>query len=984
MSDRKKQAQLLNNRVSESTAQSMSNNGRSSPSSLNTTSDNKFLSNNNDNGREAQSANRASSSKSSKTRKRVHTDATGKLISNPSSSQLASTIKEVHAHPEVPVNIEPTTGKNAESAASICAGRITMLQKMVGEAQSAYDVFKAAVNKQLQELSGLTGVVDHFAPKANQFLIKRIQNADKTALRMLSECKKVCDPKQIYYRRMIYTTLFALDFAILFKAFGVYEQKLKDIEAIAASIKKENEAELKEILVPTSANKIERKHSVPIDKVYKKIVYGMKLYVVFPDTTQHYLHPYVTDFLYTKDFDGAAAPIYSMIFQLPPATLEAIKKHFTNLKWFLTITSKKAEAENTSNVFAIDNVIVDNIELLGIDPMFGNTNNTKGDPMHDQPVTGFKCDFIMKREIQANAEPTARVLKDARMIDALAFLCSKMMETSKKLELDSKRAIKFAITPPDNNRVYSEVVIKPGSFTDAVNYLQRAYGIYQAGVRVSFDTTHQVKGSTKKQVTETINVVTITEKGTPVPLPDGQENTIIEVIDMRNTTLPMHDNGSYIDHETKTTSIRTTEPYKLIMANSPTLVKGESVRVMNTSKSDHIVSICDNNYSDIGAQRIVWSKFSNPYNITQYEDNAREKTLGVQVEVRDVDVLSLNDNMLYTIKFYSPDDEIASGVYRLTKVEAIFKHKRTTSKDYIIPSAILTFTDRRELRAAGSNIPRLSYGEKLAVAAEEAGQGSGSSSTGAPSSIASKTSTGSSKALSETRRHSGFSLARPPKVKDIKPSKGGGNSRGAKYRCRFGGRKDIYGQTIPDIMPDTYKMSETTILADVFNTTTGVYATEPVSLMSNYEYFIATQTFAKECVDKINNAYGKFKGSNGKAIDWFKVKGDTSSLHLTGEAIDLKLKPGGDKVLIDSFIELINKPELGWTHLSIEGNGKAWSHIHFERSPSDANAGRKKISVSPRGVGAYELLPQDYEDAKALKLLKQNLEFGKAKLRFNA
>ena len=136
----------------------------------------------------------------------------------------------------------------------------------------------------------------------------------------------------------------------------------------------------------------------------------------------------------------------------------------------------------------------------------------------------------MKREIQANAEPTARVLKDARMIDALAFLCSKMMETSKKLELDSKRAIKFAITPPDNNRVYSEVVIKPGSFTDAVNYLQRAYGIYQAGVRVSFDTTHQVKGSTKKQVTETINVVTITEKGTPVPLPDGQENTIIEVI----------------------------------------------------------------------------------------------------------------------------------------------------------------------------------------------------------------------------------------------------------------------------------------------------------------------------------------------------------------------------------------------------------------------------------------------------------------------
>jgi hypothetical protein len=64
---------------------------------------------------------------------------------------------------------------------------------------------------------------------------------------------------------------------------------------------------------------------------------------------------------------------------------------------------------------------------------------------------------------------------------------------------------------------------------------------------------------------------------------------------------------------------------------------------MNTSQSDHIVSICDNQFSDLGAQRIVWSDFSNPFTLTQYQDSIREEALGVALEVLDVYLLSLND-----------------------------------------------------------------------------------------------------------------------------------------------------------------------------------------------------------------------------------------------------------------------------------------------------------------------------------------------------
>lgn len=927
----------------------------------------------------AESVNNPSSgvSSSGKSRLKVGSggtvDSEGRLTAiGSSTSDLNKRMEQVHAYPNPPMDLEATTGKKAESRVSICQAQIATLQKLVGEAQKAYDDFRSVTLKEINALKDITGVVDAFAPKVNEFVTKRIQSADALALRMLNECKKVCDPTQIYYRKMIYITLMNLDFVVVSKAFNKYEDILKKIEEVAAKIKKSNEAELKEILVESSAGTFGEKLPIPKDKQFGRIIYNMKMYVVFPDSTQHYVHPYITDFLYTKDFDNNSVPIYSAIFKLPPATLDAIRRHFGNLKWFLTISSKPYSPEQTNDEFVLENIVIDNVELTGIDPKFSNTNGTKGDePYHNQPTASMKCDFIMKRELQANAEPSARVLNNARVIDAIAYLCGRLAKTSKSAEVDTSKEIKFAITPPDNNKIYPQIIIRPGSFSDSLNHLQRVYGIYQAGLRIAFDTNHQVKGSTKKQSTDVVNLVTITEKGTPVPVPDGQENVVIEIVDPRNTTFSGYDIGCYIDHSIKTTTIRTIQPYVLQLANSPSIIKGEGVRVMNTSQSDHIVSICDNQFSDLGSQRIVWSDFSNPFTLTQYQDSIREEALGVALEVLDVDLLSLNDNMNYNLKFYTPDDDIASGMYRLARMELVFRHGRTTDKNYMLSTGRLLFKDKISLRAAGSEVPRFSYSEKLLIAAEE--QGGGGNSANSSKGMMDKTDTRA--ALNETRKHSGFTLAKLPS----KPKAGAENSEGKTYRCRFGGRKDFYGKDIPVDIPDTYEMSKHTILADVFNTTTGNLPNmEPVSLLSNYEYFINTQRFASTCVDKIIDEYGKFKGENGKARDWFRTKGDTKSAHLTGEAIDIKLKPGGEKEMIDSFIELISR-DLGFTHLALEGNGKEWTHIHFEAT---LGTQEKRISVSPYGTRYTKLVPDDYTGEEALALLKDNLSFSKAKTRF--
>lgn len=823
-------------------------------------------------------------------------------------------------------SMQPITGKQ-EGAVSMCKANLVTLQELQREADSAYTKFDISVKEARSSVGNSINPNIPASSVTAQYLMGRIDMGVSVAVRLQNEINKVLNPNLPDYVKMAYTPS-VVDFGGVTQAFNTYYTKLKDIEKRAAKIKEDNKPEIKEATV-SSAN---TEYSLE-NKTFLKSMYDISIQMILPDNTQNDITQYITDILYSFNADNMVMPIYSVKMKMPATLYDSIRKYFEGIKWYITVKLYTKTSDTSQDQFAIPSLIKDFEELVAIDPTFSPGNDDSNRPEGVLPIYTMKMDFVSAKGNALNSIVKARVFSNCKLIDVISALCSQVKQEYESTgNVDSSKEIKYTISPPDNTQTYEQIIIKPGSFTATLHALQREYGVYKTGIQVLFDGNHNIKDTNG---VKPISYLTITDKGGTAPATNNITDALFEVVDPKYVKNMIHETGYLINNDTSSVTVRTFEPYHLVKTNSDRLSRGDSVRVMSTSQNSASSTVCDNpNDFSTYNQRFYYSKFDNPYALTQLQDNIRERNQMLTIEARDIDIFTFNANLNYQVKFYSRDDETGSGTYRLKKYAAYFGFTRSGVKSRVETSAVFEFGNIPELRENGVTAPRKTYAEKV-----------GSTNKNASNSTTLKGATSSGTGGGFTSNSS--------------------NTPSVPFKTNFRNKKDYLGNTVPETIPASYKMSQQTTFEDVYVTQTGTDLYKGNGLANNFAYFINAQRFASEILDPLFNSEGK-----SKLVDFYKYETDGSygaSAHLVALAADVSFNKSGDE-LIKSFIKISNMG-LDFDQLILQGDGSSWKYIHIGKNMNETN--RKQVILSPTSVNNdYKVINKALteEDVPKLKI----------------
>ncbi|WP_368880282.1 hypothetical protein [Proteus mirabilis] len=827
-----------------------------------------------------------------------------------------------------------SSGKK-ETQTNLCRAEIENLQELQRLANKAYDHFNSQVAKQKKEINdarvsaNVQGNVISTG-LAVDFVLSRIRAGENTARRMMIEINKVLDPYKPTYTKMSYSAILSFDFAVISEVFQQFEENLFKIEAEGRKIKEEAKESIQEVTSTTESQFISQANIPNNEKplvpmlAFKQIMFEMDMYMILPDNTRINIEGYISEFLVSMDFDSVAMPIYSASMKFPSEIYNQIRNHFENIKWFFTIRKIKKTMDSTEDPFSVPDLIKDNEELIAIDPKFTPSKEDKGKPEGSLPIYPLKIDFISALDFRLNSKVKAKTLNRVKMIDVLGFLCSELRKEFQKKGIDTKDDVKFTISPPDNKTVYDQVIISPGSFASVIYQLQTVYGIYQTGVNVSFDGVHPVKDpNTGKIISE--KYVTISEKGGTAPSQGGISDVILEIVDPNNNRNAAYTSGFVMDNDNNSMIIRTNDPYTVIKNNSSKLSKGETIRVMSASDESNSTSICDTP-TDISdpTQKFYWSKYDNPYALTQLQDSVREKNLSIIASVRDVDVFMLNNNMNYFLKFFSLDDDTATGRYRLSKLAFYFTYGKSGNKTRIEVEGTLHFTNLPELRVNGKVTRRPTYAEKVGNTVKQQGSDASKSPTGA-----------------KPGQGGGFN----PNSKSTASNSGDpyGNAPSSPFPCNFVGRKDFYSVKVPEKLDSSYEMSGKFKLQDVCTTDGSFDPFIGKALAEDFNIFINAQRFCNDILEKADSIK-----PIGKIENFFKIQTDASeigsSFHVIALACDIK--PASGDGLVDVFLKYAQGIP-NFNNLVLQSDGSKWTGIHIDYVLNEVNNKNIIIVSSP-------------------------------------
>lgn len=835
--------------------------------------------------------------------------------------------------------LQPSSGKY-ESGKKYCEADANVLNALMREVNAAYDGLKEAVDIKRQMITDAGDTVLQFKKKKSSdsstlnFILSRIDAGLEMARELLEEIKRVIDPMDVNYLIMKLVPLKALDFAIMSTDFWKYYAFLLKVQNKAASIKIKYRPKLGIVMVTGRGNQLKKIDNPDASgKIFKKYVYDIQLQAVLPDTSEIKLHTYISQFMYDADFDETSMPIYSAIFKLPESICLALKNHFEYTKFYLTIRMFEKFGDTKAYKWSVPTIIIDNLPLMGIDPKFPNMvhSKMKNDPSHLLPKYDVKIDFVSFREQMLNGKVKARVFNNCTLADVIGGLCTDLSEIYKKKAMDTKREVKFAISPPDNNNTYEQIIVDPGSFTQVINSLQTKYGIYKTGVRVMFDCQQSIVKTGGKE--ESNLVVTIKDKGGIVPIPDQSfDNVIVEVVSPKSQQFYMGpESGQHVKKATKTMTIRTDLPYLLDKVNSEALAGGQATRVQYSSTDDNITSVCDDDSMDTDKWSFYWSKYENQFALTQLQDEIREKNLQLTCKVMDCNVIALNDNINYIVKFYTPDDEANSGEYRLSRSRFSFQMNNTTSgKEFFEIQGILHFKNLRGIRTNGNEAARSTYGTKLATA------------------LAMK-----AKDYEPEYATDGINTS-----KDNPSTSFEFGANDLTAPLSYWMRKDLYGVPFPPKeVPMYWNMGGTLLLKDVIGTVDGGDSNAKYNmLMSNLDYFLNTQKMCSQILGPIIQMCGRFPMHKGKIKSFYRYEApnsDTgSSAHLVGLGADIGPAIQAGDFLCDPFVTIANSG-IPYDQIILESDGSKWQFIHIDMAINGTPRRKKLVNLSLNGKNKY-------------------------------
>jgi hypothetical protein len=578
--------------------------------------------------------------------------------------------------------------------------------------------------------------------------------------------------------------------------------------------------------------------------------------------------------------------------------LKDIKNDLDDIKFYITV-AKYTRNNFKDDLYIKKDYVFRNRELQAVDPIFDINVEDIPKEISNIPRRAIKLDFLLKKDNSINHNVESKVFSNVSLLDVLNYLTNKAKEIDLQEAEVKGSELKILIDPPDNTKIYEQIILDPGTIVDNIQQLQAKYGVYKTGIRVYLNNTNtDIETNTSNIKTE--RILTVTSKGGLAITDSAIHKVLIELTNFNNLSNNELQNGCELDKVNNSLIVRTNSPYQIFRMNSNKLLFGDSLRVVGTSQTRNTYSDCDTTDAKYSKQRTYWNNNDNPYTVTELQDKIKENSSNIFIKVIDIDIFSFNSNMEYNLKFYNSDDNLFSGTYRLTNTRFSFNFSSFKDKQRIPAGGLLRF----------SNIPKLKVNDKL----EEKP-------------------TYEDKLANLNTVNNDYIKATfnaPDSGKKVEQTNN--NAKGP-FKVAFAGQEDYNGEIIPDTIPSTYKMSKHIIFEDTYITKDRVNVPEAHALCNNFKYFIAAQAFANRILDPIIDRWGKFKGApNNKPNDFFRLLSNRvsspKSHHPQAIACDMSLTIAGNSLVEPFFWLKENKDILGFYQIILEGNGKEWRWVH--------------------------------------------------------
>jgi hypothetical protein len=707
------------------------------------------------------------------------------------------------------------------------------------------------------------------------------------------------------------------------------KQEILDTPTVAETI-----TPSKPVLVEPEPDKVDKNPTVPA-RTMQQWVYDFSLYYVRPDNVSVDLTKYINEFVQNMEYDALVMPLYSMMLTVNELTYRDFKDHFETLRFYMSV-DKYVRGHGDPDDHIVRMKVLDNTEMVALDPLLNTDGAAEGSPLAGLPSHPLKLDLVSKRNVDINSKVRSKVYRNATMLDVITSLLTDAVNEQIKQEVSDRERVTFTVTPPDNIREYEQVILDPGSLADNIRQLQEKYGVYSTGIRMMMSSVGEVYDESSK-TSSMVTLVTVSDKGGHAFGKGGIEQVLIEVVDkVSRVNVGEYESGSFVDKESRLCLVRTQEAYQIDKRNSARILDGESVRVMGSSQDDSFSSECDISENEDSPQRTYWGANDNPYNLTQLQDEIREKALSIAIQCNDVDAYMLNSNMRYVLKFFNNDDAAYSGEYRLKGMQFRFLSEGTMQpKQGVSLQCFLYLTNIPNVTVNGVSMKRPTYSERVRQMREDYAAYKGK--TGGNTSGSGKLS------------------ASPPLLKVEK--------KGGPYLPKFAGNTDYNGDVVPKELKPSDMMSDTVKFLDIYTTKDSVDPVRGNYICQDFDLYCYAQKFATKLLDPIFQQYGKCIGGGGKMNSWYRYTvptgGAAKSSHMWAMAADLALTSALGDSLCEPFHWIATQSGLDFDQVILEGNGKEWRWIHVGMNYNGVNR-RQILLINNSLSGNYVRAEKDF------------------------
>ena len=384
--------------------------------------------------------------------------------------------------------------------------------------------------------------------------------------------------------------------------------------------------------------------------------------IIYPDTTTTKLtHAEVLGLGIEKDFDNCYYPLLNVKLLLDYITYYKIMENKTTVRFKFKLGKYIVDKE-TMDVDGVNNkkfietvfdctfgIYIDDDVMAMDKDLYEKTLETIG----EQALSKTAYDFYLFKDedLKSGKFTINRVLSNCNMTNTLMYLFSKSGMKN------------LLMSPLDNSRTYSEVLIPYIPLTQTVKFLEQHYGFYKSGHTFFFDfNTAYFIAKYGKSVYRT-----------------GEYNTAVMTFFKPGATNSLTP-GCYKDKASKKLIIHVSQNNMTPLTESivQEQIGGTNVAVVDAS-SDGVNDVTpDVDTRANKTTKVVVNKFENPYLNSMILFKRLENSKVVDVMLYDVDLSFLTPNKIYIFTFEDKATQKAyGGNYRLVNYNTTYKKEGT-------------------------------------------------------------------------------------------------------------------------------------------------------------------------------------------------------------------------------------------------------------------------------------------------------------------